>query len=138
MQEWLNWPLSKSGKAQAFEGSNPSLSAMLSSVGYRAYTKDTMSMWNDLFEIYQSADDESATSQTLPSDDVAGNGDEKPQQTVYVFAYVDDGKGNISRNIAVEDRITMLELKNQELEHRYNALLEQISDDTEDSAETET
>lgn len=27
MQEWLNWPLSKSGKAQAFEGSNPSLSA---------------------------------------------------------------------------------------------------------------
>ena len=28
MQEWLNWPLSKSGKAKAFEGSNPSLSAM--------------------------------------------------------------------------------------------------------------
>ena len=27
VQEWLNWPLSKSGKAQAFEGSNPSLSA---------------------------------------------------------------------------------------------------------------
>ena len=27
MQEWLNWPLSKSGKAQVFEGSNPSLSA---------------------------------------------------------------------------------------------------------------
>jgi histidine triad (HIT) family protein len=29
MQEWLNWPLSKSGKAKAFEGSNPSLSAMI-------------------------------------------------------------------------------------------------------------
>ena len=28
MQEWLNWPLSKSGKVKAFEGSNPSLSAM--------------------------------------------------------------------------------------------------------------
>ena len=27
MQEWLNWPLSKSGKVKAFEGSNPSLSA---------------------------------------------------------------------------------------------------------------
>ncbi len=27
MQEWLNWPLSKSGKPQGFEGSNPSLSA---------------------------------------------------------------------------------------------------------------
>ena len=29
MQEWLNWPLSKSGKVKAFEGSNPSLSAKL-------------------------------------------------------------------------------------------------------------
>ena len=28
VQEWLNWPLSKSGKPQGFEGSNPSLSAM--------------------------------------------------------------------------------------------------------------
>ena len=27
VQEWLNWPLSKSGMAQAIEGSNPSLSA---------------------------------------------------------------------------------------------------------------
>lgn len=27
MQEWLNWPLSKSGKVKAFEGSNPSFSA---------------------------------------------------------------------------------------------------------------
>jgi hypothetical protein len=27
VQEWLNWPLSKSGKVKAFEGSNPSLSA---------------------------------------------------------------------------------------------------------------
>ena len=29
VQEWLNWPLSKSGKPQGFEGSNPSLSAIL-------------------------------------------------------------------------------------------------------------
>ncbi len=28
MQEWLNWPLSKSGEPQGSEGSNPSLSAM--------------------------------------------------------------------------------------------------------------
>lgn len=27
MQEWLNWPLSKSGVGQLTEGSNPSLSA---------------------------------------------------------------------------------------------------------------
>lgn len=27
MQEWLNWPLSKSGESQDSEGSNPSLSA---------------------------------------------------------------------------------------------------------------
>ena len=27
VQEWLNWPLSKSGVAQVTEGSNPSLSA---------------------------------------------------------------------------------------------------------------
>ena len=29
VQEWLNWPLSKSGKPQGFEGSNPSLSAIV-------------------------------------------------------------------------------------------------------------
>ncbi len=29
VQEWLNWPLSKSGKPQGFEGSNPSLSATI-------------------------------------------------------------------------------------------------------------
>ena len=28
MQEWLNWPLSKSGMGQLIEGSNPSLSAI--------------------------------------------------------------------------------------------------------------
>ena len=27
VQEWLNWPLSKSGEPQGSEGSNPSLSA---------------------------------------------------------------------------------------------------------------
>ena len=27
VQEWLNWPLSKSGMGQLIEGSNPSLSA---------------------------------------------------------------------------------------------------------------
>jgi hypothetical protein len=27
MQEWLNWPLSKSGEPKGSEGSNPSLSA---------------------------------------------------------------------------------------------------------------
>jgi hypothetical protein len=31
MQEWLNWPLSKSGEPQGSEGSNPSLSAKLKS-----------------------------------------------------------------------------------------------------------
>lgn len=93
-----------------------------------------MSIWRDLFEIYKAADDQPASSPTPATD---GDVDNQPQQTVYVFAYVDDGKGNISRNIAVEDRITMLEMKNQELEHRYNALLEQISDDTEDSSDTE-
>ncbi len=39
MQEWLNWPLSKSGKAKAFEGSNPSLSAM---TRYTEYMEDTV------------------------------------------------------------------------------------------------
>ena len=28
VQEWLNWPLSKSGESQDSEGSNPSLSAI--------------------------------------------------------------------------------------------------------------
>ena len=29
VQEWLNWPLSKSGMGQLIEGSNPSLSATI-------------------------------------------------------------------------------------------------------------
>jgi hypothetical protein len=32
VQEWLNWPLSKSGMGQLIEGSNPSLSAIKNSV----------------------------------------------------------------------------------------------------------
>ncbi len=107
-----------------------------------------MSIWNDVFEIYQSvqsSDDanqaESVDAPIIPvqksniSDD-KNDKDENTQPTVYVFAYIDDGKGNISRNIAVEDRITMLELKNQELEHRYNRLLEEL-EDSEGSNEPE-
>ena len=37
MQEWLNWPLSKSGMGQLIEGSNPSLSAMNNARGLLAY-----------------------------------------------------------------------------------------------------
>ncbi len=107
-----------------------------------------MSIWNDLFEIYQSVQ---STDVNKPVDSVnapitsfqkSSNTDEKndiddtTQPTVYVFAYIDDGKGNITRNIAVEDRITMLELKNQELEHRYNRLLEEL-DDSETSENDE-
>ena len=32
VQEWLNWPLSKSGEPQGSEGSNPSLSANIISL----------------------------------------------------------------------------------------------------------
>ena len=32
VQEWLNWPLSKSGEPQGSEGSNPSLSAKTNDV----------------------------------------------------------------------------------------------------------
>lgn len=104
-----------------------------------------MSIWNDIFEIYrsvQSADDiqsiSSMNSQIVPDNkpNVTDENNEPAQPTVYVFAYIDDGKGNISRNIAVEDRITMLELKNQELEHRYNRLLEELEDsDTSENDE---
>ena len=36
MQEWLNWPLSKSGMGQPIEGSNPSLSATKRRLGLRS------------------------------------------------------------------------------------------------------
>ncbi len=102
-----------------------------------------MSMWKDLFSIYQSVqadeDAEAAVDSLVKKAEVGATADEKnddstegEQRSVYVFAYIDDGKGNISRNIAVEDRITLLELKNQELEFRYNRLLEQL-----DEAETD-
>ncbi len=104
-----------------------------------------MSIWNDIFEIYQSVQSadgtqptNSSNSQNAPAkkSSITDEDNEPVQPTVYVFAYIDDGKGNISRNIAVEDRITMLELKNQELEHRYNRLLEEL-DDSETSENDE-
>lgn len=91
-----------------------------------------MSIWKDLFEIYQTAGEEPAGYLPSPSDNTDDKND-TPQQTVYVFAYVDDGKGNIARNIAVEDRITLLEMKNQELEHRYNSLLDRLGEDSDES-----
>lgn len=102
-----------------------------------------MSIWNDIFEIYQSVQSDdyiqpsnSTNSQIVPAkkSNLTDEDNEPAQPTVYVFAYIDDGKGNISRNIAVEDRITMLELKNQELEHRYNRLLEEL-EDSDDSVQ---
>lgn len=102
-----------------------------------------MSIWNDLFEIYQSVQSDEQVPRDEKNDSQAKalpitpslSDDDSATPTVYVFAYIDDGKGNITRNIAVEDRITMLELKNQELEHRYNILLEQL-DDSDESDET--
>lgn len=96
-----------------------------------------MSIWNDVFEIYQSVQSKDGTEPSAESNlpvvpvkksNITDDNDDVIQPTVYVFAYIDDGKGNISRNIPVEDRITMLELKNQELEHRYNRLLEELED----------
>lgn len=87
-----------------------------------------MSIWNDLFDIYTSVTSDEQPTQ-LPTPISGDSGDDQSQdaqQTVYVFAYLDDGKGNITRNIAVEDRITMLEAKNQELESRYNALIDEL------------
>lgn len=104
-----------------------------------------MSIWNDIFEIYQSVQSSdgaklptSSDSEIVPAkkSSPTDGSNEPAQPTVYVFAYIDDGKGNITRNIAVEDRITMLELKNQELEHRYNRLLEELDDsETSDNDE---
>lgn len=90
-----------------------------------------MNIWNDLFEIYRQATDDVVAPQPVAADKTDDSQDPAPQ-TVYVFAYIDDGKGNITRNIAVEDRITMLEMKNQELEHRYNALIEQLGDEVDE------
>ena len=39
MQEWLNWPLSKSGMGQLIEGSNPSLSATFSDNRVDTFTR---------------------------------------------------------------------------------------------------
>lgn len=97
-----------------------------------------MSIWNDLFDIYQSVQSGDAPVKPVRSSAKESSSDSEieksddTQQTVYVFAYIDDGKGNISRNIAVEDRITMLEMKNQELEYRYNRLLEQLEEEQSD------
>lgn len=97
-----------------------------------------MSIWDDVFKIYQSVQE----GQYVLDDELRSDGETRlegevieTKQTVYVFAYIDDGKGNISRNIAVEDRITMLEMKNQELEYRYNRLLEQLEEESEEDSQ---
>lgn len=87
-------------------------------------------MWQDLFDIYQSVQngETDARSSQPPSRTTQ-------QRTMYIFAYLDDGTGKTARSLPVEERMLLLELRQQELERRIAeleiALQEALEEDEE-------
>lgn len=89
-------------------------------------------MWQDLFEIYQSVQsgDNSARDTAQAHDAPVAKATQ--QRTMYIFAYLDDGEGNTLRNMPVKDRMTMLELRQQEIHQRLQEIEDQLDELTDD------
>jgi hypothetical protein len=92
-------------------------------------------MWNELFSIYQSVQKDE--SKELRPIDGSAHSTHKPTstQTMYIFAYLDDGNGKTLRDVPVKDRLSYLEARQAHLEQRIldlEARVEEITDDLED------
>lgn len=92
-------------------------------------------MWQDLFDIYQSVQSGEGNSQQQPAKNEPSVSKATQQRTVYVFAYLDDGSGKTVRSMPAADRLTLLELRQQELEARLvelEAALQEALEENED------
>ena len=90
-----------------------------------------MSMWRDLYNIYQEVQE--ATPATAKNNAINGHPSSKPvsTQTMYVFAYLDNGKGKTVRDIPLQDRLSYLEMRQAHIEHRLaelEAKFEELND----------
>jgi hypothetical protein len=98
-----------------------------------------MSMWQDIFDIYQSVQSgEEERPQQVAKKSEGPKADE--QRTLYVFAYLDDGTGKTVRSMPVEDRLTMGEAKQKMLETRIaelEAALQEALEEVQDSDDDE-
>lgn len=92
-----------------------------------------MSMWQDLFDIYQSVQSGEDSSQPKPSKEQAPTSKATQTKTMYVFAYLDDGSGKTIRSMPIADRLTLLEARQQELEARLIELELALQEALEDS-----
>ncbi len=79
-----------------------------------------MSMWQEAFEEYKAAQ----SSAPIQSDDSVSQKIPKKtsKQTVHIFAYFTDENGKTLRDLPVEERFTMIEAHQQELEQRCKDL----------------
>lgn len=80
-------------------------------------------MWQDAFEVYQSA--QSGEPFRLERADPKIDSTKKTgskSQTVYVFAYFSDAEGKTHRDMPVQERLTLLELRQAELDARCQEL----------------
>ena len=79
-----------------------------------------MSMWQDAFEVYQSAQSgEPLRSGRADSKSDSTKKTDSKQQTVYVFAYLADAEGKTPRDLPTKDRLTTIELRLSELNERF-------------------
>ena len=90
-----------------------------------------MSMWRDLYNIYQEVQDPNLS--TAESGITKRHASSKPvsAQTMYVFAYLDNGKGRTVRDIPLQDRLSYLEMRQAHVEHRLaelEAKIEELND----------
>ncbi len=90
-----------------------------------------MSMWQDLFDIYQSVQSDETTSHERGRSTESPTAKATQPRTVYIFAYLDDGEGNSLRSMPIQERLTLLELRQQELAQRLQELEDQL-DELED------
>lgn len=79
-----------------------------------------MSMWQDAFEVYQSAQsgEPLSSGRTEHKKNSTKKTDSK-QQIVYIFAYLTDEEGKSLRDLPTKDRLTSIELRLAELNERF-------------------
>lgn len=96
-----------------------------------------MSMWQELFDIYQSVQSEDATQAQQPPKEDKQISKATQTRTLYVLAYLDDGSGKTLRSMPTADRLTILEAQQQSLEARLAELETNLQEALEDAQDND-
>jgi hypothetical protein len=94
-----------------------------------------MSIWRELYDIYQEVQAPGNVSEKSSINNRRSVGKPVSAQTMYVFAYLDNGKGKTIRDIPLQDRLSYLEMRQAHMEHRLTELeakIDELNDLLED------